>query len=276
MIAGNQHGYRDKCNTTSALIEMMDYIGSATDANLITASMGIDQSAAFDTVDHIILMEKLGLYGLDKKTMEWIRSYLSNRSSYVAIGSGKSSIRSNKYGVPQGSVMGPLLYLIYINEFGTIIEDDFCVNPVHRDRSRLFGNICHDCGTTTVFADDSIYLFASNIRDLNQERIEDKFCRIRDFLQANGLQINESKTFLSEFMTAQKRVRTKGVPPELTVVEKVENKRIGGTFKLEDKLIHGLSHYKDSRSHSPNEPWMGWTSLQGKESCYSWSQKTTR
>ena len=82
-----------------------------------------------------------------------------------------------------------------------------------------------------------MYLFASNNRILNQERIEDKFVRIRDFLQSNGLQINETKTFLTEFMTSQKRARLRGIPPELTITEKVEDKHVNGKFKLEDRSI---------------------------------------
>ena len=151
-LAANQHAYRDKCTTTSALIQIMDYIATATDANLTTTSMGIDQSAAFDCVDHRVLTDKLSLYGLDERTTSWINSYLKNRSEYVAIGSAQSRIRSTTFGVPQGSVLGPLLYLIYVNEFPSIIEDDMCVNPGHRDTDTLFGKECRDCGSLTVFA----------------------------------------------------------------------------------------------------------------------------
>ena len=176
---------------------MMESIAMATDENLTTASMGIDQTAAFDCVDHCILTDKLKLYGLDIQTRQWVDSYLERRSSFVAIGSGKSRIRSNNHWVPQGSVLGPLLYLIYINKFPASIEDNICVNPTHRDERTLFGGDCEDCGSLTVFTDGSLYLFSSNNRRLNQERVENKFITIRDFLNSNGLQINEAKTFLT-------------------------------------------------------------------------------
>ena len=112
----NQHAYRDKMNTTTALIQMMENITTSTDMNLITATMGLDQSATFDCVDHGILLEKLDLYGIDEMTKRWLRSYLSDRSGYVVIRSSQSSIKKTDHGIPQGSVLGQLMYLMYINE----------------------------------------------------------------------------------------------------------------------------------------------------------------
>ena len=215
----------------------MERIATATDDNLTTTSMGIDQTAAFDCVDHRVLADKLKLYGLSNDVRNWINSYLGSRSGFVAIGSGKSGIRASTYGVPQGSVLGPLLYLLYINEFSTAIEDDMCVNPTHREEHTLFGGDCDDCGSLTIFADDLLYLFSSNNRALNQQRIDDKFIQIRDFLNSNGLQINEAKTFLTEFMTAQKWARLRGIPPELTVVEKAVDKSDPTRVVFKDKHI---------------------------------------
>ena len=216
---------------------MMNQIATATDHNLTTTTMGIDQTAAFDCVDPTILQDKLPLYGLEHKTTSWLKSYLANRSFYVVIGSTKSKIHSTYYGVPQGSILGPLLYLIYINEFPAAMEDDFCVDLVHRSEEILFGNECEDCGNLIVFADDSLYQYASNNRTLNQERIRNKFLKIKDFLNYNGLQINEGKTFLTEYMTKQKHARLRGVPPELTIEVKVEDKVNKGRFVLEEKTI---------------------------------------
>ena len=138
-IHSNQHAYRDKTSTMTALIQIMDDIATATDHNEVTATMGIDQTAAFDCVDPRILLEKMELYGLDQGAIKWIESYLSGRSFYVEVGSTSSRIHSTFYGVPQGSVMGPLLYLCYVNEFPAALEDEMCVNTAHREESVLFG-----------------------------------------------------------------------------------------------------------------------------------------
>ena len=86
-----------------------------------------------------------------------------------------------------------------------------------------------------MYADDGQFLTSSNNRNRNQEQIEHCFWTVRDFLNANGLQVNESKTTLTEFMTHQKRAKIHGIPPELTVQELVKNR--DGTEKLEDNLI---------------------------------------
>ena len=202
----------------------MDTIASNTDNNLITATVSVDQSAAFDSVEHTILLEKLKYYKLSQNTLNWLESYLKHRSSYVVIGSAESIILPSEHGVPQGSCLGPLLYLIYVNEFPAVVKDDICENPRHTDTSKLFGQSCEKCGSLVVFADDAEYLVASNNRIWNQERIEDRFVRIVDFLNANGLAVNQSKTGLTEYMSRQKRVKTQGIPPELTVREEKEGK----------------------------------------------------
>ena len=120
----NHHAYRGQLSTTTALIQATDYISEATDRNEITASMSIDQSAAFDCVIHSILLQKLSYYSLGEDTLEWMRSYLSYRSAYVTIGSADSKMVSTDCGVPQGSVLGPILYLMYVNELPCAVNND--------------------------------------------------------------------------------------------------------------------------------------------------------
>ena len=214
---------------------MMDSIAEATDVNQITATLAMDLSAAFDCVMHATLHEKLELYGFDLHSRNWIKSYLNYRSSYIAIGSAVSEIKSTPHGVPQGSVLGPLLYLVYVNEMPSANEDDFCVNQLHSNTDNLFNTGCDNCGHLTMYADDGLFGYSSNSRDQNQDKIEQTFWRLKNFLNANGLKINESKTKLTEFMTRQKRVRTRGIPPDLTIQEEIVNKR--GISRLEDKLV---------------------------------------
>ena len=173
--------------------------------------------------------------GLEDATIEWIRNYILHRSYYVAIGSSKSTIRNSPHGVPQGSVLGPLLYIIYVNEMPTVVEDDDCTEEVHRDTSRLFTKSCNSCGSLPMYADDGQYVHSSKSRLVNQVKLETSFQKIKDFLNANGLMINEWKTSITEFMTRQKRTSIGGVPPDLTVRGIVKNKN--GEVKLEENLI---------------------------------------
>ena len=229
-LSVNSHAYRKNLSTTTAVLQIMDLIQQGTDENLFTATLGMDQSAAFDCVNHSILVNKLKYYNIDNNCIKWIESYLSNRSSYVVVGSANSKIFSQEYGVPQGSVLGPLLYLVYLNEIGETVKDDICPNQAHQDNSRLFGQECSDCGQLPVYADDSLYVVSSKSRFRNQLMLEDKFVCIKKFLNANGLQINDGKTTVSEFMSCQKRAKSRGIPPELTV-------QVLETNILSDRLI---------------------------------------
>ena len=98
-----------------ATIELMDRVISALNEKFLPISIFMDLSKAFDTLDHDILLGKLRYYGINGTSLDWFRSYLSNQKQYVGINNERSSCLDIKAGAPQGSILGPLLFLIYMN-----------------------------------------------------------------------------------------------------------------------------------------------------------------
>ena len=99
--------------TTTALLEMYDIWLDSLEKGDMAGVCFLDMSAAFDIVDHPILLDKLALYGFDDGMLDWASSYLSDRSQCVCIDGSLSSLQQVKHGVPQGSILGPLLYILY-------------------------------------------------------------------------------------------------------------------------------------------------------------------
>ena len=102
-------------STIHALISLTDEVRHALDQNKIACGVFIDLQKAFDTVDHSILLKKLAHYGIRGLANDWFKSYLSHRHQFVSINGYESNKVRMKHGVPQGSVLGPLLFPIYIS-----------------------------------------------------------------------------------------------------------------------------------------------------------------
>ena len=217
MLNPTSHAYRTGYSTTSALLELSEELYRGADEKNVSVVMTLDQSAAFDCVQHQILMDKLALYDMDETVLKWISSYLSHRSQFVSVGTARSSIHSMERGVPQGSVLGPLLFTVFTNELSLVIRDPDCTNPTHHDNSKLFGNNCDLCGKNFQYADDTTYHFASKSRDKNQQKLKLNLIKLADFLTANQLAINMDKTHIEEIMIKQKKSRLPGITPSLQV-----------------------------------------------------------
>jgi hypothetical protein len=123
LLHPNHHGCRSGHNTATALIQMYDRWVEDVEEGKLVGVMMIDLSAAFDMVDHSILLKKLHLFGLDEDAVKWMESYLSGRSQSVMIDGCMSPPLRIECGVPQGSILGPLMYILYTNDIPELVHN---------------------------------------------------------------------------------------------------------------------------------------------------------
>ena len=144
-IFSNQHGFQRFKSTTSAILTLTDYILDAFDQRKYVMAIYLDFSNAFDTVNHEILLQKLHHCGVRGVTSDWFRSYLQNRKQSTQYMKTGSSYTGLIHSIPQGSILGPTLFNLYINDFANslsslnliLFADDSCLYLAHSDLNRL-------------------------------------------------------------------------------------------------------------------------------------------
>ena len=177
-----QFGFRQNYSTSHALINLTEEIRNNLDKGNVGCGIFVDLQKAFDTVDHEILLSKLNHYGIRGITNSWFKSYLSDRSQFVSINGFSSKCMHIKHGVPQGSVLGPLLFLIYINDLNHAIKH--C--KVHH------------------FADDTNLLhFNKSVNKLNK-LVNTDMKNLANWLNSNKISLNVQKTELVIFKNKRK------------------------------------------------------------------------
>ena len=179
-----QYGFRKLHSTSLALIEITDTIRRLVDEKNVVFSLFIDFKKAFDTVDHAILLYKLNHYGIRGHANKFFNSYLSNRSQFTTVNGISSNPRRINCGVPQGSVLGPILFLIYIND-------------LHR---------CVNQALTRLFADDTNMILSNKDPVILKRQSLLQTKNLIKWCESNKLTINWDKTHYLLFHSKNKRI----------------------------------------------------------------------
>ena len=209
LLHPNHHAYRPGHNTTTALIQMYDGWLKAVDSGKLAGACLLDMSAAFDVVDHELLLSKLSLYGLDDSSKDWVRSYLNGRSQSVSIEGSLSKFLPVHTGVPQGSILGPLLYTLFTNELPEVVHDsparlggvgdDVQPWPAYHEEGPDGAVCCYaDDTTVSLYSEDSTTLSA---------KLTNTYQLIAQFMVDNRLKLNDDKTHLLVMGTGSEQTR---------------------------------------------------------------------
>ena len=165
----HQFGFRRNHSTSLALIKIMDTCYKNFDAKMKGIGIYFDLQKAFDTVDHNILLKKLYSYGIRGVMHGWLENYLRDRKQYTVVNKCASALNDIVCGVPQGSVLGPLLFLIYVNDIHSAVSD----------------------GILKLFADDTnLFLFDPDLKTL-ERKANDCLRKMEVWFIANKLTLNK-------------------------------------------------------------------------------------
>ena len=198
LLFDSQYGFRKHHCTELAAVELIDRIYETMDQGDIPISIFLDLSKAFDTLDHSILLNKLEYYGVKGNASQWFSSYLTARYQYVDMEGVRSEISYIKTGVPQGSILGPFLFILYVNDMHTISEKFTFIT--YADDTTLTGPLV------------SLSFDQEHTIDSISRGIDNEMKKVTDWLAVNKLSLNVSKTKYTLFHFSQRTLRDCDIP----------------------------------------------------------------
>jgi len=201
-----QYGFRELHSTEMAVLDIIDEIIFSIDEGTVPLNIFIDLSKAFDTLDHDILLKKLKYYGINGNSLSLMKDYLSNRFQYVEIDDTRSDYLPIITGVPQGSILGPILFIIYINDMSNASEMFKCIS--YADDTTL--SIIMNCPSPNTYIPD-------------QTTINEELQHVSDWLKLNKLSLNVSKTKSMIFHKPHKKLTPPVIKTENSEIEYVQN-----------------------------------------------------
>ena len=180
----NHHGFLGNHSTATALLQLYDMWLTAAENKELSAALLLDLSAAFDIVDHVILVDKLKEYNFSAEACEWFSSYLSDRKQTVQVESRFSNPEAvGPHGVPQGSILGPLIFIIFCNDFPD----------------------CSEEGESILYADDDTNVVSSGDPDELEAKVQREADRAVQWVEENRMVCAGNKTKLLIIGTSQRR-----------------------------------------------------------------------
>ena len=232
IIVKNQLGFRRNQSTETSLLQSTEMWLKSMDQGQINGVIFLDPKKAFDTIDHQILLSKLQAYGIRDHTLKWFQSYLDQRKQICMLNNCKSVIESIRCGVPQGSNLGPLLFLIYINDLPN------CLETTH----------------SNLFADDTILSCQGHLSTDIEYKLNKDLVNAQKWLSANKLTLNNEKT---KYMIIGSRQRLKNLDhvPKLSIngqqIERVYKKEVLGIV-IDDRLSWNRQNEEQCNKISKN------------------------
>ena len=185
LLHKTQSGFRSKHSCETALVNMIDSWLAGIDSGKMIGVVLVDFKKAFDLVDHHILLDKLSVYGIRDEALMWFNTYLTHRKQQVSVNNCMSGLKQISYGVPQGSILGPLLFLLFINDL-----------PLYTNK------VCTD-----LYADDTTLYDIQDSMERIENNLQSALNNLHVWCRNNGMILNSSKTKVLLITTTQKRQR---------------------------------------------------------------------
>ena len=215
-----QFGFRKNHSTFMALLILLEKVTDAFDNSEFAVCILIDFRKAFDTVDHNILLDKLYHYGIRGNALIWFNCYLTNRYQYVNYNNTSSDMKQITYGVPQGSILGPSLFLLYINDIASVSCALFSI----------------------LFADDTtLFCSAKSLHELSTV-INNELSNVMKWLNANRLSLNIDKTNFMIFRPKGKNEICPTININGSNIQEVDNAKFLGM--IIDNKLNWLEHIR--------------------------------